>query len=444
MSLRDPVQMALLDSLLDDVLHGRKSPEQAEAEAAGLALGPLAVRPDAVGFDPMREESWTMPMAVAWIASRSIDAVREQWDAYRRERREWRYQKWRVGFEGEVYEGYSLEAGRPASLTLLALAETMDTVNSRNFVHTPIKDAKDLLWAALVDGLLPATCFVERSRARQKIEPERWIEATTDDERGGAEYLRVFTADGAREVYYGVLVQRKAVLSLWPSREVTLERARYEETVPIGDGYMPLSCAVQWVAAEGDARDPHEISDDEWVATYKKVIAALSSGFLTAIGLTAGQMDPIPAHKFALCPVHPAWLDYGLPKFNGMYLRAWIYTDEEIWRDGFNDALMDGGVVHWQRLSVAKGDVRRLWPFHLQQPTKTGAPGRPSSMHLVVTEHKDRMERRVANASLLAEAAYLAGWLETEHPDAPRAGAKAIENHIRDAHRQHRSDAPKL
>jgi hypothetical protein len=436
------VQTATCDSLIDDVLHGRKTPAQVEAEAAALALGPLAVRPDCAAFNPMREESWTMPMTVAWIASRSIEAVTQQWDAYRAECREWHYQKWRVGLDGPVYEGFALERARVASVTMLTLMEAIDNANLRNFLSTPVNDAKEVLWAALMDGLLSATCLVGQSRARQKVAPERWIEATTDEHRGH-ELLRVFTAEGGREEYYGVLVPRKAVLSLWPNRELTLERARDEETTPLGDGYMPLSCAVQWVASEGNVKDPEGVLDDEWLAAYKKLVASLSSGSLSAIGLHRGQMEPIPQHKFALCPVHPAWLDYGLPKYTGMYLRAWIYTDEDNWRDGFNDALMNAGVVHWERLSVAKDHVRRLWPFHLGRPTTTGGPGRPSSMHLVAVEHDDRMVRGVANTSLKAEADELARWLAAKHPGSPPATAKTIENNIREAHRGYHPDAPK-
>jgi hypothetical protein len=73
------------DDLIEDVKYGRMTPGEAEAEAVRLGLGPLASKPDRLSFNPTGETCWTLPMAVAWIAWRSPDWVREVWDAYRRE-----------------------------------------------------------------------------------------------------------------------------------------------------------------------------------------------------------------------------------------------------------------------------------------------------------------------------------------------------------------------
>lgn len=67
------------DELIDRVRYGRLTPAEAEAEAAHLGLERLASRPDPSQFDPMRETWWTLPMAIAWIARRSPDEVRESW-----------------------------------------------------------------------------------------------------------------------------------------------------------------------------------------------------------------------------------------------------------------------------------------------------------------------------------------------------------------------------
>jgi hypothetical protein len=65
------------DDLIGKVNHGTLSPEEAEAEATRLGLGPLAQRPDPAALDPMAEAYWSLPMAVAWLAYRTPEAVRE-------------------------------------------------------------------------------------------------------------------------------------------------------------------------------------------------------------------------------------------------------------------------------------------------------------------------------------------------------------------------------
>lgn len=67
----------------------------------------------------------------------------------------------------------------------------------------------------------------------------------------------------------------------------------------------------------------------------------------------------------------------------------------------------------------------------------TGAPGRPSGMHLVEREHARRCAEGRALGSVGREAAQLAAWFRAEHPGAPPPTAKTIENRIRAAHRRH-------
>ena len=61
-------------------------------------------------------------MAVAWIAYRSTDAVRNWWQTYRREFWVWRACKWQVP-GGPVYEGHMLERRAPATLALMSIAD---------------------------------------------------------------------------------------------------------------------------------------------------------------------------------------------------------------------------------------------------------------------------------------------------------------------------------
>jgi hypothetical protein len=76
-------------------------------------------------------------------------------------------------------------------------------------------------------------------------------------------------------------------------------------------------------------------------------------------------------------------------------------------------------------------------------PTRSGAPGRPTSMDLIVKEHARRLETGSVEKAVASEARHLARWLRTTHPLAPTAVAKTIENKIRAAHRRHRANPPK-
>jgi hypothetical protein len=74
-------------------------------------------------------------------------------------------------------------------------------------------------------------------------------------------------------------------------------------------------------------------------------------------------------------------------------------------------------------------------PASLEQgANRTGAPGRPSSMHLVLVESSRRRESGEAVQSVTAEAKILKEWFDKNHAGMPVLTAKTIENNIRDKH----------
>jgi hypothetical protein len=62
--------------------------------------------------------------------------------------------------------------------------------------------------------------------------------------------------------------------------------------------------------------------------------------------------------------------------------------------------------------------------------TKTGAPGRPSSMGIVLAEFERRRMSGRCETSREAEAQKLAAWLKEKHPDMPVPTAKTIRNKL--------------
>jgi hypothetical protein len=208
---------------------------------------------------------------------------------------------------------------------------------------------------------------------------------------------------------------------------------------PVGDGYMPLSCAAQWIATSGGAIEFEPSDQDVWRRAYGLLLDAIASEKVRVTGINAGRRDPVPPYIFADCAVDYPFAEISLELMTSseIYLRSYGYLDEEHWRNGFDDALIDRYRDHWTRLMVSKDDVRRKWPFGpAKSPARTGAPGRPSSMQLII----DEFDRRIGSDNLVkgvaTQAVELLAWITSAHPDCIRPTAKTIENRIREAYRK--------
>jgi hypothetical protein len=69
------------------------------------------------------------------------------------------------------------------------------------------------------------------------------------------------------------------------------------------------------------------------------------------------------------------------------------------------------------------------------KPFRTGAPGKPSAIQLIVAKHQRRIETGEVFDRVGEEAEHLKHWVDVEYPDAPPITAKTIENRINEAHR---------
>jgi|GEM_PF-5047707 hypothetical protein len=69
---------------------------------------------------------------------------------------------------------------------------------------------------------------------------------------------------------------------------------------------------------------------------------------------------------------------------------------------------------------------------------RTGAPGRPTPMHLVEQEFRRRTEAGAVEDRVTRESEVLAIWLQNEHPSLPKLSAKAIRNKISPEYRRGR------
>lgn len=379
-------------------------------------------------------------MAVAWVAYRELDQVREWFAPFRENCWEWRWQRWRVGLDGPVHEGWHLEQrGRP-TLSLLALAGALHRVDEHDPSVMYVRDAKEALWVALREGLFAASGIDLETDRRTDIPALDWHELVAVEGRGEVDEVRRGSMGSG---YRDILVPSAALRGLW--RPVSRKPLTLPQSVPpVGEGYMPLYCAAQWIATKGAAFqfDPEE--ESVWRSAYDELLSAIASEKVRVVGTRNGQREVVPGFHFADCSVDYPFGSAELNVLAGedLYLRSYPYLDEEHWRKGFDDALINRREDRWTRLMVEKGDVRTRWPFPLPETDteaslRTGMPGRPGkSKHLIEDEFRRRATAGELADTLAQEASALVEWLRLKHPNRPRPTVLTIENYIRTEYRR--------
>jgi hypothetical protein len=208
---------------------------------------------------------------------------------------------------------------------------------------------------------------------------------------------------------------------------------------PKGDGYMPFYCAANWIATKGASFnfDPEELP--VWKTVYRELLDAIASEKIRVVGNRDNAQEEVAGHHFVGCaiqyPHHT--IDFDLAIGNDLWLlQSYPYEDEDDWRDGFSDALVDRQGKGWSRLMILKSDVLRVWPFAPWKPTATGAPGRATMMAAVEREFRLRASKGNFETSAIKQGAALAAWFAKAHPDEQRLKAKSIENKIRAEYRK--------
>jgi hypothetical protein len=130
--------------------------------------------------------------------------------------------------------------------------------------------------------------------------------------------------------------------------------------VPDSGGLTPLFDAVYWIASEGHAR---RVDGSNWDDAARTLIKAALSEEVTIIGTLAGERvsREIPA-------LH--WQGVVTDRLNSEPYLSLIGPANEHQPGGgeYQDELYLAGqrCPTWTRLAVKTGDIRRLWPFHLE------------------------------------------------------------------------------
>ncbi len=418
---------ALREDLIARASVGNLTSEQAEAEAKRLGVGPLASKPDPEDYDPLAETYWSLPMAIAWMAYRQADAVRERWDTYREKCWLWRRSRYRDG--NMIRTGWILETRGPANLAYLAVGAIVDQSDGIELIMS-VHEAQDALWMGLQEGFFSATGISSETGRREVIPAIDWQEMVATQPRVGArdEIVDKRLTRGFKEV----LVPSASVRGFWAAPKE--QRAQLPPLVrPEGFGYMPLSCAAQWIATEGGTRDFDPSEETYWRNAFDQLLGAIASDKVRVVGIRNDTREQVPGFQFAGIVVDYPFAEASLDLIMSetMYLRCYPYIDEQHWQRGFHDSLVSRRADHWTHIMVERGDVRGLWPFDTAPSRKSGAPGRPTSAHLYFAE----MERRALAGKMLdtlaAESRYLSEWVAKNHPDMPQAKPDAVRATIR-------------
>jgi hypothetical protein len=244
-------------------------------------------------------------------------------------------------------------------------------------------------------------------------------------------------------------VEREAITLPWSAClpiEATPELP--ELMKPVGPGYMPHYCAAQWIASKGGTAQFDPWDESRWHTAYAQLHARISSDEVTVTGVASGTQQRICGLVFASVKVDSPFGEFNLKRIfsEELYLESSVFIDHEHWDNGLNDKLATRWGAKWTKILVLKSDIARWWPFSVEQAAssfRSGAPGRPSSMHLVRNEYFARRGRGEATCGIVRVSKELLMWLQETHPETPPLTAKTIMNNLRAEHRQRGTNARK-
>jgi len=278
---------------------------------------------------------------------------------------------------------------------------------------------------------------------RQPIADHEWLDLKPFEEKGRDVLRSDPLSDGG---YHDVAVRRQSVTALWLARPAPKPDLRLPKTIrPDGPGFFPLFCAAQWIATRGGTRNFEPTDAAIWDSAFRDLTARIASGHITVTGIKNGVRERIEGHLFASLRVDHPFLPTPLNMIlsDEMYLSTCPYVEEDHWHKGFHDSLQLRADIGWGKLMVLKSDTARFWPVALDQANPneaqvmpSGGSGRPTAMHLVIAEHRKRLDAGSAEEKVGAESKHLAKWLREAHPGAPALTSKTIRNKIASEHRR--------
>jgi hypothetical protein len=274
------------DILIDRVRRGTLSPDEAETEAAKQGFGPIATVPDPVGFDPDEMPWWSLPMALAWIAWRNTNSVREHCAEYRENWSHWVPGSWNVptndGTEFARIDGYELKSVRHSTAGRLLIVEAyLDSARSLPSTRQmTVSKAEKQLFAALAAGRIVA---IAKDAAGNGVEiPQRewpYLQLFEEQERDVLKHDALDRAAAFSEIKLG----RDDLKKVW--EEYLVEPYMIEPLMRAGTaGYVPLCSAFHWIMTEAGQKVQHLEDSELWKASVERLLPLISTGEVQIIG----------------------------------------------------------------------------------------------------------------------------------------------------------------
>lgn len=222
-----PEPEELRRDILDDVLRGIISPEDAEKNAIKNGLGDFSRYSDAKTFPVMEEDVWSIDMALAWIIWRVPEKVTEYWSNYRRTCLGWTALYSFVpegdGPQKPKVAGYQLVQFPQQSIFSRRLPGGILVINQQN---APIADekissvtAEKALRSALINSQLVASATDCASGKIVDIPAREWPRIHFLESEGTELFIPPANLNRPEEVdslYREVSLLRNDVVRLWP------------------------------------------------------------------------------------------------------------------------------------------------------------------------------------------------------------------------------------
>jgi hypothetical protein len=196
------------DKILELLSRGELTPDKAEATARDAGCRPLQSRPKPDEHNPEGKDRWTLPMVLTWIATRDIDAVRDQDNDFRSECFELFFQEYKVPTPEQSWEyrrGYLLKHPSRATRAQLMFDE-------KNAQH--IRSAETVLRRELITAKLNAEAVRDSDGSVVVIPAIEWPRLQFCEHRD-CDYL-CFENDSLGRAYSQLLFRRSELMEIWP------------------------------------------------------------------------------------------------------------------------------------------------------------------------------------------------------------------------------------